>query len=134
MVIFVDTSAIYALLDADDRYHPRAGAAWVEWIEQPVTFVYSNYILVESLTLIQHRLGMKAAQRFVTELAPAFRLHWIQPDVHTAALSAFLAARRRDVSLVDYSSFELMRHLGIRTAFTFDHHFAKQGFEVLPVP
>lgn len=132
MLIFVDTSALYALLDADDRYHPVARSAWTEWIEQPISFVCSNYVLLESLTLIQRCLGMDAAQRFVAEMVPVFRLRWIKPAIHIAALGAWIAARRRDLSLVDYTSFELMRPIGIRTVFTFDRHFAEQGFEVLP--
>lgn len=132
MLIFVDTSALYALLDADDRYHPVARSAWTEWIEQPISFVCSNYVLLESLTLIQRRLGVDAAQRFVAEMVPVFRLRWIKLAIHIAALSAWIAARRWDVSLVDYTSFELMRQTGIRTVFTFDRHFAEQGFEVLP--
>lgn len=132
MMIFVDTSAIYALLDVADRYHQHAKAVWMEWIDRPLSFVYSNYIFLESFTLIQRRLGIEAAVRFVAEMAPAFRLLWVEPDVHKAALNACLAARRRDVSLVDYTSFELMRQFGIRTAFTFDRHFAEQGFEVVP--
>ena len=134
MVIFVDTSAIYALLDANDRYHLLARSVWIEWIEQPVSFICSNYVLLESLALIQRRLGMEAAQRFVAEMVPVFRLRWIKPAIHMAALSAWLAARRRNVSLVDYTSFELMRQAGIHTVFTFDRHFAEQGFEVLPGP
>jgi len=35
---------------------------------------------------------------------------------------------------VDCISFEVMRGLGITTAFTFDRHFAEMGFEVLPQP
>ena len=35
---------------------------------------------------------------------------------------------RRDVSLVDWTSFELMRELGVVQAFAFDDDFASQGF------
>ncbi|MCS6964721.1 MAG: PIN domain-containing protein [Thermoflexus sp.] len=132
MMLFVDTSAIYALLDAGDRYHPYAKTVWLEWMEQPVTLVCSNYVFLESVALIQRQLGVEAALRFITEMAPAFRILWIRPSIHRAAVSAFLAARRPDISLVDYTSFELMRRLGIRIAFTFDCHFAEQGFEVVP--
>jgi predicted nucleic acid-binding protein len=47
-------------------------------------------------------------------------------------VSAFLAADRRGPSLVDFSSFEIMRRLGIRSAFTFDRHFRQYGFETFP--
>jgi uncharacterized protein len=42
-----------------------------------------------------------------------------------------LAAARRNLSLVDCVSFELMRRLGIRRVFCFDPHFAEQGFELV---
>jgi predicted nucleic acid-binding protein len=132
MVIFIDTSALYALLDADDCDHERARAAWEGWSEQPLSFVCSNYVLLESIALIQRRLGIEAVRLFQEEMVPLFHIHWVNPEIHASATSALLAARRRDISLVDWTSFELMRRLGIRTAFTFDQHFAEQGFEVLP--
>ena len=48
------------------------------------------------------------------------------------AQNALLAADRRKVSLVDRSSFHIMRSRMVRTAFAFDPHFRDQGFEVLP--
>ena len=48
MMIFVDTSALYALLDADDDNHEPAADAWLQIIstgQEPAT---SNYILVET--------------------------------------------------------------------------------------
>ena len=61
----------------------------------------------------------------VNDALPAVRQVWIQPDMHRRAVAALLAARRRDVSLVDYTSFELMRQTGIYTVFTFNRHFAE---------
>jgi predicted nucleic acid-binding protein len=45
-----------------------------------------------------------------------------------------LSAGRRDVSLVDYTSFHVMRVGSIRKAFTFDPHFSEQGFTPVPSP
>jgi predicted nucleic acid-binding protein len=42
--------------------------------------------------------------------------------------------RRQDLhklSAVDATSFVIMRRIGIRLAFTFDHHFAVAGFRLL---
>jgi len=39
-----------------------------------------------------------------------------------------LAAGRRDVSLVDWTSFELMRQRGVDHAFAFDVDLDDQGF------
>jgi predicted nucleic acid-binding protein len=56
----------------------------------------------------------------------------IDEVVHAQAISAFIAADRRGLSLVDLSSFETMRRLGSRSVFTFDRHFRRYGFETLP--
>ncbi len=46
-------------------------------------------------------------------------------------MAVLVAASRRDVSLTDWSSLEIMRERGIRVAFAFDEHFSQQGFELL---
>lgn len=51
---------------------------------------------------------------------------------HGVAVTALLTAGKRQLSLVDCSSFEAMRRLGITSAFAFDRHFAEQGFEQVP--
>ncbi|MGQ9804371.1 MAG: type II toxin-antitoxin system VapC family toxin [Anaerolineae bacterium] len=131
MTIFVDTSAFLAVIDRDDRFHPQAREVWEEWLSRGAILITSNYVVLETTALLQNRIGMKAVGLFHTDVLPVIQQEWIEPDLHHRAVAALLAARRRDLSLVDCTSFELMRHLGIRVAFTFDRHFAEQGFEVL---
>ena len=133
-MIFVDTSAFYAILDRDDDAHPAARATWTELLSETggATPVTSNYVLVESFALIQARLGMEAVRTFNDALLPVVRLYWIATEDHMAAAHAVLTANRRGLSLVDCSSFQLMRRVGISGAFAFDRHFAEQGFEILP--
>jgi len=52
----------------------------------------------------------------------------IVQDALLAVISALLAAAKKNLSLVDCVSFELMGNLGIRTAFAFDAHFKDAGF------
>ena len=47
-------------------------------------------------------------------------------------MTSLLASGRKDVSLVDWVSFELMRRAGISMAFAFDRDFAAQGFSLIP--
>ncbi len=133
MRIFVDTSAFLAIIDGDDRFHPLALRFWEQQLSGSAVLLTSNYVVLETTALIQNRLGLEAVSVFHEEVLPVIYQEWINPDLHQKAVMALLAARRRDVSLVDYTSFVLMRHLGIRTAFTFDLHFAEQGFETLPL-
>lgn len=96
------------------------------------TLVTSNYVLVETLALLQSRLGIEAVRTFDDGIAPLLRVLWVDFCVHQQAIAAVLTAGRRRLSLVDCSSFVLMRRHGLETAFAFDDHFAEQGLEVVP--
>ena len=132
MRVFVDTSAFLAVLDADDRNHRRARAKWEELITSGALFFSSNYCLVETFALAQHRLGMEAVRAFNDEVLPLINIEWADEIIHNAGVSALNVASRRRLSLVDCVSFEVMRRLGIKTVFVFDQHFKEQGFQCVP--
>jgi predicted nucleic acid-binding protein len=131
MRVFVDTSALMAVLNADDSNHPRANATWQRELESDTSFISSNYVLLETTALLQHRLGVQAVRVFEQDVVPAFDVEWVEREDHRAGVSAVLSAGQRKLSLVDCISFELMRKLAIDTCFTFDRHFEKQGFTLL---
>jgi predicted nucleic acid-binding protein len=133
MAAFVDTSAFYALLDADDGNHSRSAETWRQMMasdEQNV--VTTNYILVETFALVQGRLGPEAVREFQEEIVPVLSVEFVTPEIHRLGIAALLAASRRGLSLVDCISFEVMRDLGIRSVFTFDGHFQQYGFSPIP--
>jgi len=132
MSIFVDTSALYAVLDADDENHEEAKRAWTDLITQEAHLVCSNYVLVETFALVQHRLGIEAVRTLQEDVVPVLHIEWVDEHTHHVGITAVLTAARRKLSLVDCVSFEVMRQLGIRTAFAFDPHFEEQGFERIP--
>lgn len=66
------------------------------------------------------------------EVLPALEIHWVDEGTQRSAVHALLVAARRDLSLVDCVSLEVMRRLGTDRAFTLDQHFSEQGFQVLP--
>ena len=133
MRVFVDTSAVLAVLDADDRGHSAVARAWKTLLGDMNELVTSSYVLVETFALVQSRLGVDATRALDQDLLPALAVIWLDEDIHRAAVSALLTAGRRQLSLVDCASFETMRRHGITTALTLDSHFAEQGFDVLPV-
>ncbi len=132
MTLFVDTSALYALLDEDSTAHPAAAATLARMVEQAERLLTHNYVAVETSALVQRRLGMAAARRLHEDVLPAVRLVWIEPSVHRAAQRAWLAAGLRGVSLVDWVSFEVMSAHDLGTAFAFDADFARRGFSTVP--
>ena len=132
MISFIATSAFLAVLNARDLNYQRARSVWEDLIARGDSLICSNYVLVETLAVIQNRLGMEAVKILNEDVLPVLSVRWVDEPLHSAALSALLIANRRQLSLVDCVSFEMMRRLGIRTVFTFDSHFHEQGFDCLP--
>ena len=132
MSVFVDTSAFYALLDGDDANHAKSARAWREAMQSDQSFVTTNYVLVETFALLQNRLGLAAVRAFQEDIIPVLDVEFVTADTHRLGIAALLASSRRNLSLVDCVSFEVMRELGLRSAFTFDTHFREQGFAVTP--
>jgi predicted nucleic acid-binding protein len=65
------------------------------------------------------------------KIMPLLQVEWMTSEYHRFATSALLSVNLRDLSLVDCSSFESMRRLGIEKVFAFDDHFQLQGFELV---
>jgi predicted nucleic acid-binding protein len=131
MEIFIDTSAFYAAMDEDDPHYGEARDAIDQHINGQDILICTNYIVMETVTLLQRRLGMDAVRTFAEDVLPILKIEWIEKNDHEASLSALLTANRRQLSLVDCSSFVVMRRMGIRTALAFDAHFREQGFTVI---
>ncbi|MBV6450407.1 MAG: 23S rRNA-specific endonuclease VapC20 [Anaerolineales bacterium] len=131
-MIFVDTSAILSILLPDDLNHARAVQTWRDLLEKDKALLTNNYVLVESIVIIQKRLGISKVRDFQEKILPLLQIEWVDEKEHAATLQRMLAANRRQLSLVDCSSFETMQRLDVQKAFTFDSHFAEQGFEIIP--
>jgi predicted nucleic acid-binding protein len=131
--VFVDTSALYATLDADDGQHETAATGWQQLLDGlesgELAAVTHSSIIVETAALVQRRLGMAAVRTLLDDLLPLFDVVWVNADLHAQATTALLAANQRQISLVDWTSFAVMRQRAIDEAFTFDDDFAQRGFE-----
>ena len=128
----VDTSALYAYLDRRDESHERARDSFHALIEQDDQLVAHDYVVLEASSLVQRRLGPEAVRTLFDEILPLIVVHWVDERLHHAAVSAMLSSLNRRISLVDWTSFVLMRDEGIDSAFAFDADFVEQGFRTLP--
>ncbi len=82
MAIFVDTSALLPILNQDDADFPEAQRIWERLAKEQAALVTSSYILVESLALIQNRLGMEAVHDFQESFVPLFQVVWVTDAIH----------------------------------------------------
>ena len=132
MRTFVDTSALYALLDADDDSHTAAA----NWFSTPAMaaddLVTHNYVLVESAALVHHRLGAAGVRDLFDALVPVLTVVFVGAAVHERAVAAYRAGLSRRVSFVDRVSFQVMRDATLDQAFAFDRDFATEGFALVP--
>jgi len=132
--LFVDTSALLAFLDADEPRHGDVIDTLDRSVSEARPLVTSNYVLVESFALVQRRLGLEPLRALSDILVPMIRPIWVDEELHAAAVAALLAANRRRLSLVDCTSFELMRRHGLTDALALDDDFTRQGFRLHPEP
>ena len=129
MSIFVDTSALYALLDGDDAGHERALRGSERILGEDL--LTHSYVVVETVSLVRRRLGAEAAARLIDDMLPALKIADVDEALRGRALAAFRAAVFSNVSLVDRTSFEYMRGLGISRAYALDADFEGEGFELV---
>jgi len=125
VTVFVDTSALFALLDVDDERHQEAAVMFAALVGS-ADLVTHNYVHVESIALTARRLGVEATGALLDDLLPTVRTVWVDEALHAAALAAFREGQ--SASLVDHVSFELMRQAGITVALAFDADFSARGF------
>ena len=131
MSVFVDTSGILALINADDVNHKQADKIWNNLIEKEEKLISTNYILLETIAVIQNRIGLKAVKSLYKYLIPIMRIIWVDVSVHDRAMTNLLIMNRKKISLVDCVSFEIINSSGITNVFCFDKHFQEQGYTVI---
>jgi predicted nucleic acid-binding protein len=132
VVTFVDTSAIYAYLDEGDANHAAASRTLFDLLDRGARLVTHNYVVVEASALVQRRLGTIASRALHDDLLSVLEIVWIDESTHAQAVEAMLAADRRSISLVDWTSFVVIRQRRIDEALTFDADFRERGWAVLP--
>ncbi len=131
MSVFIDTSAIIAFMLSDDAYYRQSYNIFSRLLEEKYIIISSNYVFLETVTLLNSRVGLEAVKLFRNNILPVLKIYWVDEQLHNNCMNIQIASNRKKISLVDYTSFEIMRKLDIRQAFAFDGHFKDMGFEML---
>ena len=132
MTVFADTSALYALLVRTEAGHSEVAAAFAEILDRRRPVVTTNYVVLETTALLQRRIGLAAVRDLDQRIVPLCTLRWVSETIHRRAMDRLIRADRRGLSLVDCTSFEVMRLEGIADALALDADFADAGFRLLP--
>ena len=130
MSIFVDTSAILALVDRDDPAHAGVVAAFALGRAEPL--VTHAYVIIETLAVARRRFGPGVTAAIMDRVVPALEVATVDASLHAVAMRDFRAAIESSVSLVDRVSFAFMRREGLARAIALDNDFRTAGFEAVP--
>lgn len=125
MKVLVDSSAIVALLFANDDNHQAAVDCLRRLTIEGAELLLSNFVLAETYNLLAVRTYPARAREWL------LRNTWPVERITVAdEEEAFRIIERhadKDYSYTDATSFALMRRLACDIAFTFDQHFAQFG-------
>jgi predicted nucleic acid-binding protein len=130
---FVDTSAWYAIQDADDGHHAAATAALRRLVDERAALYTTELVVGETYTLLRTRCGFGAAARFLDVATTSPRLETI-PLAEIDVAATFALLRRyadHHFSFVDAASFVAMKARRLKHAFAFDRHFTVAGFRLI---
>lgn len=134
-MIFVDTSAWYALEVEDDTNHKHA-AQFASLLRRRRygSLLTTDYVLDETLTLLWLRKGSTPALAFLDKVNRSKSVHIIWIDAPIFWKTADFMKERKDKhwSFTDFTSFLVMKQMNVANAFGFDENFEQAGFILLP--
>ena len=132
--LFVDTAGWTAAADEADKQHKVVCSLRDEWLKAGGTFVTTDYVIDETLTLLRMRISIKAAETWWAQIegSSRVRIEWMNAERIERARAMFFRFRDKSFSFTDCTSFVVMKELHLRKAITLDGHFLQAGFEVVP--
>jgi len=120
-----DSSAILALLDADDADHARAVAVAREIASEGRPSFITNYAEAEAHALLVRKLGRTIARQWL--LTGGLPVVPVLPAEEHKAKDILARHADKDWTLCDAISFAVVDSRHVSRAFTFDHHFRQYG-------
>ena len=128
--IFVDTSALLALLDRADPRHQGARSAFLDLVDDDL--VTHGYVVAESIAVTRRRFGVDGVITLLDDLLPLIEVVSVEPALHASAQARYRASLPSGTSFVDQMSFGVIEREAIDTAFALDADLIAAGVAVVP--
>jgi uncharacterized protein len=130
---FVDSGAWIALAIRSDSHHGAAREQWDELRGAGARLHTSAPVIIETFTFLDRNANRDVALAWKAALYEHGSVTILSCD-NTDLDEAWSYFQRTDfhkLSVVDATSFVIMKRTGIGLAFAFDHHFAVAGFRLV---
>jgi uncharacterized protein len=139
-MIFVDTWAWIALTDKTDQYHAAAQKQHGQNLLFRKRYFTSDFVLTEFINYLYTSFSSVDAQATIELMFEQARggkldLVHVSPDQFERAWKLRKKYHDKpDISFIDFTSFIVMRDIGITDIFTGDGHFEQVGlgFRLIP--
>lgn len=131
--IFIDTSALIALIDNSDGLHIKAKVVMSQLAKSRSRMVTTEFVLMEAANALLRQPFRKCAIDYLNGLRHLKTVRIFPASAELFHNGWLLYCNRSDKewSLTDCISFEVMMTESITKAFTSDHHFEQTGFTKL---
>ena len=132
-VIFVDTFAWVAVINKSDNYHKICLKTLEFFLRKKVKFITTNYVIIETINALSKVEFRKAVIEFINKLetSPSIEIIKITDEIYNNAWILYQKRTDKDWGITDCTSFEVMRMLNIKKAFTFDRHFEQASYSLV---
>jgi len=130
---YIDTSALIALSNRNDRNHKRAVAYFKKAVKGGVRFLLGKHVLIEYVDGVTKRIDKKKAIEELNNIIESklLLIEWENKKDWAQAIEYFKKYRDQEIDLTDCISFSIMERMEISDVFTFDSDFQTHGFEIV---
>lgn len=129
---YVDTSAFYAYLVRNDRFHGPVSDILSRAVSESRPLFSSSLALGETLGLLQFRHGVQAAERFMTDVYPLVMWRWVDAKMFEDVWDIVRSTGCRGLTVVDASAVACIRERAGSVCVAVDTDLTGFGFDVLP--
>jgi predicted nucleic acid-binding protein len=126
--VLADAGPLYAAVDPSDGLHQQAGRELQRLVRHQLEVIISFSTLVETYSLVLHRLGRRVALRWLSEMGDA-RLINPTPEDYRQATAKVARFADQSITLFDATVAVLASRIGAQV-WTYDRHFDVMGVSV----
>lgn len=131
--VFLDTSGLIAVVNADDSMRADALRVWHRLIVTRVPLITTSLVLIElgdGLSRVRLRpLAIETRRRLLAY--PQCDVIEVTPEVETDGWDLFVNRNDKSWGVTDCISMVVAKQRSIARVFTSDRHFEQAGFETL---
>lgn len=131
-MIFIDADAYIGIYAEGDIHHKHGMRVLQELLERGETLVTSWEVVDEAATKLAYQVTKVDAKKFLDDLSISnTKIVFVDELMRKDIITLFLKQSSKKVSMTDCANMVIARNLGIKTFFSFDHHYEQNGFALL---